>query len=372
MADQKILDRVAALLAIAEHPNTGEHEADTALRQANKLIAKHAIEEAMLRQAQTVGERRALVRREVVIGAGEFSPYLRTILGAAVDANRCSYAISGGEFLVFGADEDIAWVETLFSMIRLQFLLKINPKWDEANSLDENIYNFKVAGYKWSDIDKLAVLHGHPSMESTKMSGTWSSEKGWHDAPLGTGYFHKMFGAYKRYAKKIGDVTPVATQNQQAYRLSYAESFRSTMVERFRQMGREAAEEMDTIPGAVLVMVSQKEEADRMMWAEFPHMDPKVQKANAEKFMEQSRKEAEARQAKLDAMTSQERQAFLEKEEAADRRRAKADAAWYRKNVKTYTYDSSARAKGAQAASSVDLTRKVGAANGSAGRKALG
>ena len=93
MADQKILDRVAALLAIAEHPNTGEHEADTALRQANKLIAKHAIEEAMLRQAQTVGERRALVRREVVIGAGEFSPYLRTILGAAVDANAASRTI---------------------------------------------------------------------------------------------------------------------------------------------------------------------------------------------------------------------------------------------------------------------------------------
>ena len=55
------MDRVAALLRIAEHPNTPVPEADVALMQANKLIAKHAIEEALLRQHQTVGERRALL-----------------------------------------------------------------------------------------------------------------------------------------------------------------------------------------------------------------------------------------------------------------------------------------------------------------------
>lgn len=371
MADQKILDRVAALLAIAEHPNTGEHEADTALRQANKLIARHAIEEAVLRQAQTIGQRRALSHRVVHVGAGEFSAYLTTVLFAAAEANRCSVAQMSGSIEAFGAEEDIAWVETLFSMIRLQFMLKINPKWDESKPLDENIYNFKVAGNKWATINDIAMQHGNPSMENTKTAAAWTGDKGWHDVEMGTGYFHKMFNAYKRYAKKIGDDTPVATQNQQAYRLSYAESFRATMVLRFRSMAEEAAEEMDSIPGAVLVMVSQKEESNRMMWDAHPHLDPEVQKRQQAEWAEQERKEAEARQEKLDAMTSQERQKFLEKEEAEVRRRAKADRAWYNKHYKTYSYDSSARAKGAQAANSLDLSRKAGAAHGAGAKGEL-
>lgn len=369
MADKKILDRVAALLAIAEHPNTGEHEADTALRQANKLIAKHSIEEAMLRQAQTLTERRTLARKTITVGAGEFSPYLRTILLSIADANRCSAALSGGSVEVFGADEDIAWIETVFSMIRLQLLLKINPKWDADKALAENIYNFKVAGFKWVDINTVSMNNGNPSMESTKVAAAWSSAEGWHDAACGTGFYHKMLGAYKRHAKLIGDVTPVTTQNQQAYRLSYAESFRSTMVDRFRTMAEEAAEEMDTIPGAAMVMVSHKEEANRMMWDAFPNLDPEVQERRNAEYMERQREAAEARQTMLDAMTPAARQAFLEKEEARERKLDAQSRAYWKKN--SFTYDASARAKGAQAAKSIDLSRKAGAAYGSSAKGEL-
>src|SRR5690349_5135639 len=97
-ADEKILDRVAKLLALAEHENTPAPEAEIALLQANRLIAKHAIDEAILRQSQTVGQRRALVEKKIVIGGGTFNGTLRTILQYAADANRVSVA-----FLVGGS-----------------------------------------------------------------------------------------------------------------------------------------------------------------------------------------------------------------------------------------------------------------------------
>jgi hypothetical protein len=366
MTDEKILDRVAKLLAIAEHPNTGEHEADVALSQANRLIAKHAIEEAVLRQAQSIGQRRALERKSIVVGGGEFGPYLSTVLQAAAEANRCSCAGFYSNVEVFGASEDIAWIETLFSMIRLQFLLKINPKWDESKTFDENVYNFKVAGYKWKDIDAVSMEHGNETTEGTKtVRDYWTGE----DIETGSGYYHKALRAYRRHAKLIGDDNPVSTQNQQAYRLSFAESFRSTMAERFRRMAEEAQEEMDTIPGAAIVMVSQKEEANRMMWDAFEYMDPEVIARRAKEAQEAYKREREERQAKLDAMTSAQRQAFLEKEEAAERRAARANRAYWNKN--SFTYDASARTKGAQAAKSVDISRKAGAADGASARGEL-
>lgn len=369
MTEEKILDRVAKLLAIAEHPNTGEHEAEIALSQANRLIAKHAIEEAVLRQAQTIGQRRALARKVIKVNAGEFSSYLTTILVNAAEANRLSAARTYGSVEVFGADEDISWVETLFSMIQLQFLLKINPKWDDAKPVDENIYNFKVAGNKWAEINAVLVAHGGESMENTKTFDRYNWRTGLMESVTeGTGYYHKMFGAYKRYAKKIGDTTPVATQNKEAFRLSYADAFRSTMVERFERMADEAQEEMDTIPGAAMVMVSQKAESDRMMWDAFPFMDPEeIAKRNAA-YQEHARKEAEARQAMLDAMTPAQRRKFLDDEE----RKAARLSREARRGIKYYSFDESARRKGASAAKSMDISRKSGSAGQSGARAELG
>lgn len=380
MTEEKILDRVAKLLAIAEHPNTGEHEAEVALGQANRLIAKHAIEEAVLRQAQTIGQRRALERKTISINAGEFTATLTTILCAAAEANRLSVARFYGKVEVFGASEDIGWVETLFSMIQLQFLLKINPKWDESKSADENIYNFKVAGYKWAEIDQLLVAHGGESMENLKKEriARWRAERnGWTilegddyyvTVERPSGYFHKMFGAYKRYAKKIGDTAPVTTQNRAVYRQIFGDEFRYTMERRFARMAGEAQEEMDTIPGAAMVMVSQKEESNRLLWDAYPDLDPVNVAARVEAYRASRQQEIDERNAKLDAMTPAQRAKFLDDEERA---RIRADKA-ARRGMKFYAFDESARRKGQQAANGMDLTRKGGAAGQAATRGELG
>lgn len=402
-ASEKIMERVAKLLAIAEHPNTPAPEAELALKQANSLITKHAIDEALLRQSQSVGERRAITHMTIILGGGEFRPYLRTIFESAAEALRVSVAsktvrIDGGaldtEFHMYGANEDVVWLDMLFNMIKLQFLLKLDPRWDSSKSYDENVYTFKVAGFKWIEIDQEAQRHGHPRNESTKvvdkMDETrdpdrfwdfWERRAMWRELVLDrdngrvleyTNFFHKLKAAYVRHAKAIGDDTRVVTQSHQAYRLSFAESFRMRMTERFWDMQRQAESEMDTIPGAALAIRDMKDDADRAMWMDFPHMSPEEIARRREEMRKQAEAERKAREDMLAAMTPAERQKFLEDEEAQARKDAKRQRAWERKNTRYYSWDETARQRGASAANSVDLTRKAGSAGAAANRGELG
>jgi len=395
-ASEKILDRVAKLLAIAEHPNTPPAEAEVALMQANSLITKHAIDEAILRQSQSVTERRAIRHSVIVLGGGEFRPYLRTIFEAAAEALRVSIAQkwvgkAEPEFHMYGADEDVAWLDMLFNMIKLQFLTKLDPKWDETLGYDANVYNFKVAGFKWVEIDKEAQRHGYPRNESTKtiqhvidIDGDqwefWERRMTWRDDLVldreagqvrqYNGYFHKLKAAYVRHAKTIGDETRVVTQSHQAYRLSFAESFRSTMSMRFWKMEEDAKREYDTVPGAALAIRDMKDDADRAMWADFPSMSPEEVAKRRRAAQEQAEAERKAREDMLAAMSPKERQTFLEAEEAQARKDAKRARAWERKN--SFYWDESARSRGAAAANAVDLTRKAGSAGQGATRGQIG
>ena len=394
--DEKILDRVAKLLAIAEHPNTPGPEADVALMQANKLIAKHAIEEALLRQHQTVGERRALVNKQIVVGAGSgFSSTLRTVLHYAADANRVSVAfLSTGSAVLFGADEDVAWVEMLFNMIKLQFLLKIDPKWDDSKSYDENVYNLKVAGTSWKDINAESVKHG--SRDARK----WTQTAGYLNRETEEPYYKReyrnvqvtnrneesgaVFGtweapeeklsgiliaAYKRWAANVGDDSPVTTQNPRAYKRSYADAFSSRMAMRFLDMKKANEAEMDTIPGAAVAIRDLKAEANQAMWDMFPDLSPEAAEIRRRAMYEQQQREDAEYQAKLDTMTPKQREAFLEKEE---RQRRRQNEAYWRSLEKGPRADMGARRRGESAANSVDLSRKAGHAEAGATRGELG
>lgn len=395
-ASEKIMERVARLLALAEHPNTPEHEAELALKQANSLITKHAIDEALLRQSQSITERRAISHMTIVLGGGEFRPYLRTIFEVAAETFRVSvaskYSREAGEaeFHMYGANEDVVWLDMLFNMIKLQFLTKLDPTWDTAKGYDENVYNFKVAGFKWVEIDRIAQRSGgHKRNESTNKVADIDGNLEWWEARMQwnhnrfidydrnevreyNGFFHKLKAAYVRHAKAIGDDVRVKTQSHEAYRLSFAESFRTTMTNRLWDMQRENEKSMDTIEGAALAIRDMKDDADRAMWADFPNLSPEEVAKRQQAFEDQIRAEKKAREDMLAAMTPKERQKFLEDEEKEARKQARADRAWNRKNTRYYSYDRTAMAMGSKAAASVDLTRKGGQAGQGATRGELG
>lgn len=372
MAEEKILDRITKLLALAEHPNTPAPEAETALLQANKLIAKHALDEAIIRSRMSESERKALVGKKIVVAEGysRFAPALRSILLELARTFRCSAAVVGQYVHAFGTEEDVRWLEHLYTTIHFQFLNRINPKWDESKSYDENVYNFKVAGYKWADINKQSMKHGGPDARVWKED--YASEYGisWrehrnYDAERSVAEFPTekikgtMIAAYKRHAKLVGDTEPVQTQNKSAFQAAFTEGYKIQMMRRLRRMQDDAQREYDTIPGAAVALTDVMEEAKRMMWAEYPELSPEELQKRRDARIEQERRDREERERMLAAMTPKQRNDFLAKEEREQARAARASQRYWDKE-----YDKLSRSGGAlvgsSAANDVDLSRKAG------------
>jgi hypothetical protein len=121
MLHDDILMRVRKLLAVAEHPSTPPGEADAAARAAERLIAKYAVDEALL--DAVAPSRTAPKVRNLIVDA----PYAtaKTTLVGAVAAAYDVRAIShrGREPLLMtliGFEADLAVVDLLYTSLLLQ------------------------------------------------------------------------------------------------------------------------------------------------------------------------------------------------------------------------------------------------------------
>lgn len=87
MSDEKILEKVRKLLAMANHENANETERDTAMRQAHALLTKHGLDMASVENHV----------REKVDPRGEFMhedwsiPWTRSVRGAIAKLFMCKY-----------------------------------------------------------------------------------------------------------------------------------------------------------------------------------------------------------------------------------------------------------------------------------------
>ncbi|WP_433608786.1 DUF2786 domain-containing protein [Dactylosporangium sp. CA-139114] len=117
--DERLLDRVRALLAKAE--STGyPAEAETYTAKAQELIARHAIDEALLAGREGGAEVVPFARR-----IGVDHPYegeKASLLSAVAQANRCHTVWSPdlGFTTVFGFDADIDAVDLLYTSLLVQ------------------------------------------------------------------------------------------------------------------------------------------------------------------------------------------------------------------------------------------------------------
>lgn len=369
--ESKILELVRNLLARAEHPNTPAPEAELAMQQANKLMAKHAIEEAMLDSTRTESERKKPTDIEIKVGwesAGEFYPKMRTILMYIAEANRCKCVPKIDDYSimrVYGFAEDVRWVEMLFTMVLADFLRQVNPKWDNSKGLDENVYNFKVAGYKWKQIHDEMLRNGHESVEKMKPArGYVRDEYGrlqrddhgyilTQEVQVGTGSFPPLMSAYKRHAKKVGDQHLVKTNSHEQYREQFTLAFTDHLIRRLADMKFDNAEEAKTA-GAELALIDRSHLVDEAIWADHPQMHPDEIRRQKEIRLREFERQAQEREEKLAAMTDAQKRKFLEEEERQRRRREKAS----RGKVRYVAYQSAAANRGRSAAESVDLRRK--------------
>ncbi|WP_433208147.1 DUF2786 domain-containing protein [Dactylosporangium sp. CS-047395] len=118
--DSRLLDRVRALLAKAE--STGyPAEAETYTAKAQELIARHAIDEALLAGRDGAGADVVPFARRI----GVDHPYENekaSLLDAVAEANRCHTVWSPdyGFATVFGFDADIDAVDLLYTSLLVQ------------------------------------------------------------------------------------------------------------------------------------------------------------------------------------------------------------------------------------------------------------
>ena len=115
-----VLARIRKLLAVAEHPATPPAEAESAARAAERLIVKHAIDEALLSARSETRRRPEL--RSLVIDAPYASAKV-VLLSAVASAHGVRVITHGGEAsraTLVGFDSDLRMVDLLYTSLLLQ------------------------------------------------------------------------------------------------------------------------------------------------------------------------------------------------------------------------------------------------------------
>jgi hypothetical protein len=120
--NDRVLERVRKLLARAEHPSTPPAEAEAMSEKAAELMARHAIDRALIEQSD--GGRHTPQRKDVQVLAPYATP--KSILLTNVAAPYRVRAIvgsdnhAGRECILVGFASDLAVVELLFTSLLLQ------------------------------------------------------------------------------------------------------------------------------------------------------------------------------------------------------------------------------------------------------------
>ena len=146
--DARVLERVRALLAKAES-TTFDAEAEAFTAKAQELIARHAIDEALLHDARDVGEP---VARRLLVD----DPYASAkayLVQVVADANHCRSVQTPalGWVTVFGYEHDLDAVELLVASLLTQAtaaMLRQGPKRDvEGRSVTRSFRRAFLLGF---------------------------------------------------------------------------------------------------------------------------------------------------------------------------------------------------------------------------------
>lgn len=306
MDTKKILDKVAKLIALAEHENTEPVEAATFRAKAEGLMREYRIEEEQL---IAVDQFSILPIRSDLLLCFASSMFLQRYVDLSYYAAKHAgvrvtwlYRTEGNRQALFAAfvgyEGDVRLAEYLFSSASLVFGERIDPTVNAALSDVENIYRLRSAGITRRDVAKML----------------WDIDT--HAA------HSKVAKIYKEESERRGERPALNGRGISAlqYRVAYSEEFCWTFSDRLR-VARSAADST----GGALVLSGRSERIDEAFYVEFPHLRPKprnkaeaaVEKTEAEKKAA-ARREA-ALQRKLDRGPTQA-------ERAAEARRYSAAA----------------------------------------------
>lgn len=229
---EKMKARIANLIAKAESTDYSA-ERDAFREKAESLMFQYAIEEAELAKAEGRNLRDEVIKRRVRTspGGSAYHDSLKALLTVICNNNRCKVAFWNTskvaqpvDGLVFGMEQDVEFVETLFASLRLQMAREMEPKFDPSMSMEDNVLHMRHAGLKWTRIEELCGL------------GSW--------------------GGPKTYAKACEEqgIEQRKNQNPRTMARNFAEGFVGRVGKRMYE-NRKRREEQNTGSGTALVPV---------------------------------------------------------------------------------------------------------------------
>lgn len=355
IANEGILEKVRKLLVLAQNEAATADEREAFEAKANKLMARYAIDQAILESLMTKEEKERPVAREFKLfditgyrWNNHYDMIIRALerLCRVKTVNLQSREI--GLWFVAGYSVDVEYFEMLWTTIHLSWVSALNPKWNKTAEADddENVYRFVTAGYKWKEI----------------------AEAGGYDWPDGG----KLKRAYNRYCKAHG-ITPAShTQRHDAYKLAFADAFQDRIRTRISRMVIENEDSAQATVGAEVALLDRHADVVEAVYEVYPYMRPKTKEEMEKIQQDYDERQAEANRLlreKLAAMTDKQREAFFDKEERRQERDARsADRYWERQAQRRS--DSRGSQAGTKAADSVDLRAGSGTLGG-AERKGL-
>lgn len=348
--EARILEKIQRLLNMANDSAASPAEREQFLDEANRQMARHAIDQAMLDVSRTSAEKRKPVKRHIQLFDENFEwgTYFYSVIMAIAETNRCKAAWHGDAITVVGMQEDVDWVEMLWLNTFMQFSAKIKPTWDLNLSVEENIYNFKNAGFKWKDIWEIGYFKLPDGM------------------PDGNGHFipnkcKYMINGYKKMCKDKG-TEPIGTQSFAAYKLTFTSYFTWEVKKRLEAMRESNKEQEEATPGSAVALFDTSKLIEEEFYLIFPMLSPEArEKSKALQLKE--KEDAEKRDAAfLASLSPQARKTELERRLKAEAAQARADAAYFRKAGSRRTYDAAGANAGRVAGQGVDLSRRSAAA----------
>lgn len=181
--EQRLLDRIRALLAKAEATNYPD-EADTYTAKAAELIAKYGINQAMLAAA---GGRRDAIDQQRIDIDNPYSTDKARLLGAIARALRCRVVNWGtprktAYCILVGYESDRERVELLYTSLLLQAvgqLTRVRPpavnswSWDGPSAAEIARHRRSwFIGFTAAARQRLQAIEAHAAAQADTSSGT--------------------------------------------------------------------------------------------------------------------------------------------------------------------------------------------------------
>lgn len=323
--EDRIIQKIQALLERAGHPETPEGERIACEDKADVLMTKYRIERAMLnfKRTDTVRE---ITNREFEAVQGDFAGTLNYIMYSVFQHSGCRATQAWKKITVVGYEEDIFFGEMLWVNIHREFVTRMLPSWSTSRTFDHNVYLLKESGKSWMEIV-------YAENEALGVKSTLTAKSG-----------SRLRTAYKRWAERIGaEVPKEQPRNPKLWRESFAQSFEASIYRRLREMKAKRTGEEQATEGAAVALIKDEDRIKAEFYRLFPDRDPEnIKKRDAEYEAAEAARRA--------ALTDAERV-------AEDRQRERDRARWARQSAswKPSPRDQRGWEAGHNAASSVDL-----------------